>query len=51
MLETFDSLDHDYLLSVLKKFDFGENFIYWIKTLNDQQSCVINGDLQLHVLI
>ena len=39
----FDSLDLDFLLSVLKKFGFGENFIYWIKILNDQQSCVING--------
>ena len=27
----FDFLDHDFLLSVLKKFGFGENFICWIK--------------------
>ena len=39
----FESLDHDFLLSVLKKIGFGENFICWIKVLlNDQQSCVIN---------
>ena len=25
------------------KNGFGENFIYWIKVLNAQQSCVING--------
>ena len=38
--KAFDSLEHDFLLSVLKRFDFGENFIYWIKVLlNDQQSC------------
>ena len=42
-----DSLDHDFLLSVLKKFGFRENFIHWKKgslnKLNNQQSCVING--------
>ena len=42
--KAFDSLDHDFLLFVLKKFGFGENFIHWIKVLlNKQQSCVING--------
>ena len=42
--KAFDSLDHNFLLSVLKKIGFGQNFIYWIKVLlNDQQSCVING--------
>ena len=42
--KAFDSLNHDFLLSVLKKFGFGENFIHWIKVLlNNQQSCVING--------
>ena len=44
--EAFDFLDHGFLSSVLKKFEFGENFIHWIKILlNDQQSCVINGGL------
>ena len=34
---------YDYLISVLKKFGFVENLLYWIKILlNDQQSCVIN---------
>ena len=42
--KAFDSLDHNFLLSVLKKIGFGQNFIYWIKVLlNNQQSCVING--------
>ena len=31
--KTFDSLDNDFQLSVLKKFGFGENFIYWIEVL------------------
>ena len=42
--KAFDPLDHGFLLSVLKKFDFGENFIYWTNVLlNDQQSWVTNG--------
>ena len=42
--KAFDSLDHDFLLFVLKKFGFGENFVHWIKVLlNKQQSCIING--------
>ena len=43
--KAFDSLDHDFLSCALKKFGFGDSFINWIETLlNDQQSCVINGD-------
>ena len=41
--KAFDSLNQDFLLSVLKKFGFGQNFIHWIKVLNNQQSCVKNG--------
>ena len=42
--KAFDSVNLDFPLSVLKKLCFGENLIYWIKILlNDQQSCVING--------
>ena len=29
--KAFDSLDHDFLLCVLKKFGFGDGFIKWIK--------------------
>ena len=44
--KAFDSLDHDFLICVLKKIGFGDNFITWIKILlNDQQSCVLNGGL------
>ena len=40
----FDSLNHKFLIVVLKKYGFGEDFIDWIKTLlRDQESCVING--------
>ena len=41
--KAFDSLDHEFLLVVLKKFGFGNYFIDWIKILTNQESCVING--------
>ena len=41
--KAFDSLDHKFLISVLKKFGFGQNFISWIEIiLKNQESCVIN---------
>ena len=30
---TFDSLDHKFLISVLKKIGFGQNFISWIEII------------------
>ena len=43
--KAFDSLDHSLLVSVLKKFGFGENFIAWIKILlYKQESRLLNGD-------
>ena len=42
--KTFDSLDHDFLSSVLRKRGFGKNFITWIETLlEDKLLCIING--------
>ena len=42
--KAFDSLNHKFLIPVLKKYGFGEDFIDWIKILlRDQESCVING--------
>ena len=35
---------HNFLISTLGKYGFGQNFVLWIKILpNDQESCVING--------
>ena len=43
--KAFDSLDHNFLISTLEKFGFGQNFILWVKILlKDQESYVINGD-------
>ena len=37
--KTFDSVDHNFLIAVLKKFGLNE-FIQWVKTLlYDQKSC------------
>ena len=42
--KAFDSLDHKFLISVLEKFGFGQNFISWVEIiLKNQESCVING--------
>ena len=42
--KAFDSMDHSFLIEVLKIFGFGENFINWIKIiLTNQESCVMNG--------
>ena len=39
-----DSLDHNFLVSTLKKYGFGKNVILWIKSfLKDQESRVINS--------
>ena len=42
--KAFDSLNQKFLITVLKKYGFGEDFVYWIKILLPQQeSCVINA--------
>ena len=41
--DSLDPLDHNFLISVLKKFGFGQNFISWIEIiLKNPKSCVIN---------
>ena len=47
--KAFGFLDHSFLISVLKRFCFGKNFITWIEILvKDQQSCDINGGTTTH---
>ena len=42
--KAFDSLDHTFVISPLKKYGFGNNFASWIETLiSKQESCTING--------
>ena len=42
--KAFNSLHHNFLISTLEKYGFGQNFILWVKILlKDQESCVING--------
>ena len=41
--KALDSLDHKFLISVLKKIGFSQNFISWVEIiLKNQESCVIN---------
>lgn len=47
--KTFDSLDHAFLIFVLKKFGFGNKFVSWIEALiSRQESCLINGENTTH---
>ena len=42
--KAFDSLNHLFLITALKKFGFGNKFIKWIQILlKNQESCIING--------
>ena len=42
--KVYYSLDHSFLISVLKKVGFGKKFFTWTEILlKDQQSCPING--------
>ena len=44
--KVFDSVEWDFLLCCLKSFNFGPNFIHWVKTFyRNIQSCVINNGL------
>ena len=41
--KAFDSLDHKFILVILKKFGFSKNFVSWVEALlNKQESCAIN---------
>ena len=43
--KAFDSVSHAFLISVLRKFGFGANFIQWIRVLFcNQESCVMNNE-------
>ena len=42
--KAFDSLDHSFLLKILEKFNFGTQFVQWIKTFYTYtSSCVLNN--------
>ena len=42
--KAFDSVDHTFLIAVLKKFGFGDEFIRWVRIiLNRQESCIPNN--------
>ena len=42
--KAFDSINHSYLICVLKKIGFGKEFRKWVQILmKNPESCVING--------
>ena len=42
----FNSVNHFFLLAVLKVFGFGKGFLHWIEILlTNQESCVLNGGI------
>ena len=42
--KTFYSVNHCFLLQILRKFGFGIDFVSWIKAiLKNQISCITNG--------
>ena len=42
--KNFDSLDHKFLISLLKTFGFCQDFISWTEIiLKNQESCVVSG--------
>ena len=42
--KAFDSVNHCFLLQILRKFGFRIDFVSWIKRiLKNQESCIING--------
>ena len=49
--EAFDSINHSFLMCLLKKFGFGNDFRKWIQMLmKNPESCVINGVKQHRTL-
>ena len=42
--KAFDTVNHSFMLRALEKFNFGESFIKWVKTIyNEAESCVTNN--------
>ena len=42
--EAFKSLDHNFLIFALEKYDFGKSFISWVTILSkNQESYIFNG--------
>ena len=42
--KAFDSVDHNFIFQTLKQFNFGDNFIEWIKKLySERKSYVLNN--------
>ena len=50
--KAFDSVEWEFLIESLKKFNFGRDFLQWVKTFyNSFQSCVINNGVSSNFLL
>ena len=50
--KAFDSVEWEFLIESLKRFNFGRDFLQWVKTFyNNIQSCVITMALVLTSLL
>ncbi len=43
--KAFDSVSHDFLLNVLKRFNFGDGFINWVKMLYSERKSYVNNNV------
>ena len=49
--KAFDSVNHQFLTLALRRYEIGQTFIKWIKTLlNNQESCIINRGINYFIL-
>ena len=47
--KAFDSVEWEFLIESLKKFNFGRDFLQWVKTFyNNIQSLLIYGPLEAY---
>ena len=47
--KAFDSVEWEFLIEGLKKFNFGRDFLQWVKTFYSIQSCVINNGVSSNI--
>ena len=47
--KAFESVNHSFLISLLKRYSFGDDFLKWIKILlENQELCDLNGGKTTH---
>ena len=44
LAKAFDSIEHPFLLAVLKSFGFGPQFIHWVRTMFKNAECCVTNN-------